>query len=174
MNNNFNFAHSLSRKKRHSIKYWLGFSLLIFILFLVYMFGLQTRLKKQNAIVQNEKAKLEKIISQEKTTENDNELLVSVKNKKIIRIKKGNDNPSLLLNEISERMPKNVRITSFSRNAGKQIILNGQTKKMDGVKQFVQSLKESSILTSIKLQTVEPNRDATNFVAFTIEGYIKK
>jgi len=91
----------------------------------------------------------------------------------IERLKKNQEGPVRLLDEISTALPQNVNILSMAEN-NNSVNLDGEAFTNEDVVRFVDNLKASKLLTGVTLiETVQAKRDGYDMYKYKLQFVYK-
>ena len=175
MKNSVNFAQSFSDRE-NSFKRWIRFSSFLFLLLLAISGLLTFSVIRERRLLAYElsllKKRVEPVYKDNLEGGEISENPVDLKNKKIMRIKNGLDNPALYLKEISKNIPDFVRIISLRREHGKQLEIVGQANKISDVGSFAKALKQSKCFDFCTIKSIDPQKK--NMINFSLSAHLRK
>ena len=152
---------------------------LIIVLIFIAMFFFWKHQSEQIATLEKEKANMEARVRtqeaalKEVTNVEKDRKTVSEKINVIEELKKNQEGPVRLLDEISKALPQGVNITSLAEK-NNTINLEGQAFTNEDVVRFVDNLKASKFLASVALlETSQAKQDAVDIYKYKLQFVYK-
>ncbi len=80
------------------------------------------------------------------------------------------ENPGTYLQELARLIPAHAVVGNFTREAKKQIIIQGSAKNAHAVTQFLENLNRSKHFESMKLKHIKPSNTDDQLLRFMMHG----
>ncbi len=150
----------------------LGLTLLVLGIFTFYLIGKVSDLKDEEAAKKKRLSELQVLLKEVANYEKDN-AAYKEKNRIIEQLKKNQHAPVRLLDEVSERLPKGIWLTSFVEQQG-VININGFAFTNSELVGYVQNLKSSKYLEDVALiESVQTTKENISLYQFKLTFRLK-